>query len=112
MSEMIIGPVEGLAAMVCSALKHLYGSGAKTIKSLASNDDDTFNVMIEFKTGERRSYIISGTRTFDDHVKAVAEPLLERNKDYKDPFYLLGVAVEEVLETHYRLHHQEGLVKL
>lgn len=113
--ESLAVPVDGMevvitniASLVSKALKHINGRAAAYVLASVA-ETGGFNVLVEYEREKdgRKIFVIGSTTDFLSRVKSTVRPIFDANKDFNDPLYLFGAAVEEVLEKTYRVAEED-----
>jgi len=86
-----------LALRTQQALMEVLGPGSNVLVQPASQ-----TMFIKIEEGTRiRTFNVYSLKKFDGLVKAAHEPLAKSNPNYKNPYYLFGVSIEQVLMEHF-----------
>jgi hypothetical protein len=86
-----------LALQTQQALMDVLGAGANVLVQPAS---ETMFIRIE-EGPQIRTFNVHSLKKFDDLVREVHEPLAQANPNYKNPYYIFGVAIEKVLMDNF-----------
>lgn len=86
-----------VALQTQQALMDVLGAGANVLVQPAS---ETMFIRIE-EGINIRTFNVHSLQKFDNLVREVHQPLEQANPNYKNPYYLFGVAIERVLMDNF-----------
>lgn len=96
-----ISPLHEVAVICCQALVHINPNQVASVDSAVGEDNNSFVIDMTLVDGKKKVFHVSDLEQFDVRVAETAKPILDNNVGYKDQLYLMGVAIESVLEKFY-----------